>query len=575
MKNLFKLLAFILCFVFSLPVFAEEKINNFKVRFELNKNASATITEYITITAEHNQIRRGIYRKIPKDINRSFSVKSLYMDGEKHPYTVTDEDKFINVSFGDDYFLPYGEHTYIFTYEMSHVVEANLFYDFLQWNVTGGVWTLPIEKASFTLSVPNEVNPLNKKIKSYTGGKKSKDVKQLAGNIFLFQSSQPLKEGEVFTAYFPMKKGIFKFEWYEIKYMPVVICAIIVLYYFIIWCLIGRDPLKRKLPYRSKPPQNVSAGFASYFLNGPFSPKNLATAFASLIVKKKVKLTFQKWKPVLCEKISDAYSDLEEDEARLFMSFPSEFRFNEEGYKHLAKGLRTLNFYYETKIDDYIINNFVYMLFPIIFFIAMLFYFYFRGVVPYVLYSLVLNFILPMIVGVYMRNTKRIVITVIIFLIVSAIGISNVLSYNALLNLNVLAILITTFLSALFVHLINNLMYEGMVLRDELDAFKRYMVIAEKDRVALSNPTVAGRIFCDYLPYAYAFGMESEWFKKFEHKIDFRLQDEYRPLTSSTLLSVGLLLTITTALHSREMTSSSFVSGLGIGKGHVGGGGGR
>ena len=572
MKKFVNVIFVSLFILLSLPLAAEEKINNFKVRFELNKNAYATITEYITITAEHNQIQRGIYRKIPKDINRFFSVKSLYMDGEKHPYTLTDEDKFINISFGNDDFLSVGEHTYIFTYEMSHVVEANLFYDFLQWNVTGGVWTLPIEKASFTLSVPNEVKPIIKKIKSYIGGKKSKDVKQLADNIFLFQSSQPLKEGEVFSIYFPIKKGFAKFKWYEIQYMPVVICAIIILYYFIIWYLIGRDPAKRYLPYRSKPPENVSAGFASYFLNGPFSPKNLATAFASLIVKKKVKLTFQKWRPTLCEKISDAYSDLEEDEARLFMSLPPEFEFNKEGYKYLAKGLRTLNYYYETKIDDYIINNFVYMLFPIIFFIAMLFYFHFRGVVPYVLYSLVLNFILPMIVGVYMRNTKRIIITVLIFLILSSIGISNVLSYNALLNLNVLAILITTFLSALFVHLVNNLMYDGMVLRDELDAFKRYMSIAEKDRVALSNPTAAGQIFCDSLPYAYAFGMESEWFKKFEHKIDFRLQDEYRPLTSSTLLSVGLLLTITTALHSREMTSSSFVAGFG-GKGGLGGGG--
>ena len=572
MKNLFKLFVFVFCFIFSLPVFAEEKINNFEVHFELNKDASATVKEYITVTAEHNQIQRGIYRKIPKDSGKNITIKSLYMDGEKHPYTVNDEDKVINVSFGNNDFLPVGEHTYILTYELSNTLETNLFHDFLLWPVTGGVWSLPIAKASFFLTVPYSVQPIKKKIITYTDGKKIKNARQLADNIFIFQSSKPLKEGEVFSIYFPMKKGVFKFKWYEIQYMPVVICAIIILYYFIIWYLIGRDPAKRHLPYRSKPPQDVSAGFASYFLNGPFSPKNLATVFASLIVKKKIKVTCQKWKTTECEKISDAYSDLEEDEVRLFMCLPLDFNFDKEGYQYLLKGLKSLNYYYENKIDDYVINNFVYMLFPIIFFIAMLFYFYARGVVPYVLYSLVLNFLIPIIIGIYMKNIKRIAVLVILFLIGSGVGISSVLSYNALLNPNVIAILITTFLSALFVYLVNNLMYEGAILRDELDAFKRYMSIAEKDRVALSNPTVAGQIFCDYLPYAYAFGMESEWFKKFENKIDFRLQDTYRSLTSSSLLNFGLLLTITTAMNSKEMTSSSFVAGFG-GKGGFGGGG--
>ena len=68
MKNLFKLLAVVLCLCFSLPVFAKEKINNFEVHFDLHEDNSATVKEYITFTAEHNQIKHGLYRILPKDI---------------------------------------------------------------------------------------------------------------------------------------------------------------------------------------------------------------------------------------------------------------------------------------------------------------------------------------------------------------------------------------------------------------------------------------------------------------------------------------------------------------------------
>ena len=112
-------------------------------------------------------------------------------------------------------------------------------------------------------------------------------------------------------------------------------------------------------------------------------------------------------------------------------------------------------------------------------------------------------------------------------------------------------------------------MLDGAVLRDELSAFKRYMVTAERGRTALSNPTVAGQIFCDYLPYAYAFGMESEWFNKFKNKIDFRLQDVYGPLISSTAFNVGLLFTISAILQGNRLANIP----LPIGKGGLGGGG--
>ena len=126
-------------------------------------------------------------------------------------------------------------------------------------------------------------------------------------------------------------------------------------------------------------------------------------------------------------------------------------------------------------------------------------------------------------------------------------------------------------MTALFAHLVNNLMLNGVILRDELAAFKKYMTVAERGRTALSDPMAAGKIFCDYLPYAYAFGMESKWFKKFENKIGSKLQDAYDPLISGTTFNLGLLFTVTACL--RAYKPSGF--GASAFGGGFGGGGGR
>lgn len=570
MKNLFKLLAVVLCLCFSLPALAEEKINNFEVHLTLNRDASATVKEYISLTAEHNKIKRGLYRNIPQDSGRNIKIESLYLDGTPHPYTVENGIGVLNVSFGTEELLPEGEHTYILTYTLNGIMKTNLFHDFLFWPVTGGAWTLPIQKAKLILTVPYSVKPLTEKIMNYTRGVKENKFTRQAENIFVFETSKPLKEGEIFSIYFPVKKGVFKFKWYEIKYMPVFICALIIMYYFIIWYIVGRDPAKTDLPYRIKPPKGVSAGFASYFLNGKFSSKNLATVLASLMIKKKIKITFNTFKTAELSKSDLNPRGLEEDEALLLMSLPIDFKFNAEGYKYLQKGLIVLNDYYEGKKEDYVINNFRYMFFPIILSCIMLFYFYMQGVLSDILFWGVVNFIIPLIIGIYTKNIKRVIIIVGTLLILSILGISTVLSPKFLTDPNVIAIIITSFLSALFVHLINNLMYEGAVLRDELAAFKKYMVIAESGRVSLSDPSIANKIFCDYLPYAYAFGMESEWFDSFKNKLDFRIKDVYGPLVESSVFDIGLVLTAAAAIN---VGASSKTFPVGLGKGGFGGGG--
>ena len=103
MKNLFKVFAVVfcsvLCLALSLPLAAEEKINNFEVHFDLHENNSATVKEYITFTSEHNQIEHGLYRILPKDIGRNIKIESLTLDGEKHPYNREEGENSLKINF--------------------------------------------------------------------------------------------------------------------------------------------------------------------------------------------------------------------------------------------------------------------------------------------------------------------------------------------------------------------------------------------------------------------------------------------------------------------------------------------
>ena len=55
-----------LVFFIAAPALAKEQINSFDVRIEAERNGDIIVTESINVTAEGNQIRRGIFRDLPR-----------------------------------------------------------------------------------------------------------------------------------------------------------------------------------------------------------------------------------------------------------------------------------------------------------------------------------------------------------------------------------------------------------------------------------------------------------------------------------------------------------------------------
>ena len=113
----------------------------------------------------------------------------------------------------------------------------------------------------------------------------------------------------------------------------------------------------------------------------------------------------------------------------------------------------------------------------------------------------------------------------------------------------------------------------GRQKMDQIEGFKEYLKIGEGGRVAASNLTDAEKIFCDYLPYAYALGVEKKWISYFERTLSAEMVEK-------TVRSRGLYLhndglgALSCSLGGAMSSSGSGSGGGGFSGGGCGGGGG-
>ena len=72
------------------------------------------------------------------------------------------------------------------------------------------------------------------------------------------------------------------------------------------------------------------------------------------------------------------------------------------------------------------------------------------------------------------------------------------------------------FLHVLFYHLLKAPTLTGRKVMDQIEGFKMYLSVAEKDRLNLLNPPEkTPELFEKYLPYALALDVENEWSEQF------------------------------------------------------------
>lgn len=171
-KTLILLISFFFA-TFSLQkVFAtSEQITNFNSQISISKDNVATITEVIEYDFGSNY-RHGIKRYIPSSTKISGSRDSYYynfkflnasFNSDATESKIYKEGNWEIIRLGDPNSTITGKHTYKITYQMWPVVTQDNNGDYLNWNITGNYWEVPILKASSSVTFEPSVSILDKR----------------------------------------------------------------------------------------------------------------------------------------------------------------------------------------------------------------------------------------------------------------------------------------------------------------------------------------------------------------------------------------------------------------------------
>lgn len=265
------------------------------------------VTETITVQADGDRIRRGIFRTLPLRWKRNdgkryavrYEVKSVLRDGNPEPYSLTRDGEALTIRVGSkDVLLESGAHQYAIVYNVSNHFSRFPDWDELYWNVTGNDWDFPIDKAVFRLmfrSGPVAVRSLD----IYTGsrGEQGTDAQALPdGSI---ATTAPLRQGEGLTVAYtwprsmlegapdPEEENLLKSALLPTA-KTVVLWAVptgMACFFFValrrLW---PKEGMPEIIPLFS-PPHGISPGALRYILKKRYDGQSFAADLLSLVAK--------------------------------------------------------------------------------------------------------------------------------------------------------------------------------------------------------------------------------------------------------------------------------------------------
>lgn len=238
---------FFLIFCVARSAFAAEEILNYDTVIQVQPDASVTVRERITVKREGINIKRGIYRSLPRTKGVDYTVLSVRRDNQPEPYFTENKDRYFTINTGTDKLLPHnGVYTFEIIYRASNVILGFDDYDELYWNVTGDKWAFPIRSATARVILPDNAPARRRSV--YIGKRGSKETGVFSNGVF--SAGRPLKPGEGLTVAVGFDKEIVSvsvlpfydkiplsqaFRFSSIIFLAYLLCT---------WFLFGQDPEK-------------------------------------------------------------------------------------------------------------------------------------------------------------------------------------------------------------------------------------------------------------------------------------------------------------------------------------------
>jgi uncharacterized membrane protein YgcG len=282
-----------------------ERIRAFDSHITVNEDGSMLVKETITVDSAGEAIKHGITRDFPTrytdphgfHYSVGFDIVSVERDGSEESYHTDDLDDGVRIYFGrSDYILPLGRHTYTFTYRTSRQLGFFPDHDELYWNVTGNGWKFPIDLATATVVLPAQVRNVVTDLDGYTGyegnkGKAFTVVRDEESNpVFRAENLAP-HQGLSLVVTWP--KGLIreptkaeKQKQFVADNKAIVIgtagLALVLLYYLVVWTMVGRDPRPGTIVPFYEPRDNMSPAGMRFLEREGFDDKVFTSAILGL-----------------------------------------------------------------------------------------------------------------------------------------------------------------------------------------------------------------------------------------------------------------------------------------------------
>ncbi|MFP3542605.1 DUF2207 domain-containing protein [Rhizobium sp. SIMBA_035] len=542
-----------------------EIISSFNSDIRLEKSGAMTVAETITVNAEGNRIRRGIFRDFPltfTDENgrlRSvdFDVVSVTRDGNDEPWKTESISGGIRIYAGsEDVMLSPGRHQYVFTYRTNRQIRYFPDHDELYWNVTGNGWIFPIMVATATVNLPDGVSATDTNFFTGPFGAKDKNARVSGNNTRpVFSTTQPLNAEEGLTIAVKFPKGAIdppsesdqNIWWlkdnrdYFIGFGGLIL---VFLYYTRSWLRVGRDPARGVVVPRWDAPDNISPALVNYIDNKGFSGQGwtaLSASALNLAVRGFVVLEDLKQSIVIRRTDKpNVGQKFEAGEASLLNAVGGRGsltidKANGERVKSVGQNFRSA--IEREHRGKYYNANTGYIAGGVILSVAVLIILFVFGTLePDMIALMIIPIAVVAFLSVFVAGFAKSfgpgkslgakIMSVVAIGTAGFIGFSVVSSlalalFSSLMEFHETPMLFAVggivFLNMLYVFIMGAPTPLGAKMMDGIDGLRQYLTLAEKDRMNMAGaPEMSPQHFEKLLPYAVALGVEKPWSRTFE-----------------------------------------------------------
>ena len=536
-----------------------ERIADLSSDIQVAKDGGITVTQTIAVHSEGHTLEVApefplrITDTAGNRVHVRFDLQSVELDGHSEPYFAFNTYDAGNTKrlYMNGAKLANGNHTYRIVYKTDRRIGFFDSYDRLAWDVTGTGLELPIERASATVHLPDGTRFNRTEI--VTGSEKSPahngafEIRGSSMRIFttrLLESRQRLRFTLDFSKGAVTPPGPIQSYLYLARDNAITAVSLLGLlaasaYYFAAWFAFGRDPARSAAMPLFAPPENLSAAEMRYIRRMGYDRKCFTAALAGMAAKGYLTIrnddnTYVLTRTGQTEQEAEL-SDAELVVARVLFQKSDTLVLDNDHAGITNRALDALASFLEQSGEsrDFVSNR-LWFYGGVAILAASTFAAYWFAdttdtAVRMVLWSLmwaggiatVLHLMGGRWIYVFTLMAPRFILGMSV-LITSYYHLSQYKTVSgetfggSVPIVAVLAFFGQCLLAVAFYFLLKTRTSAGGKIRDEIDAFKRFLDTADKDQAAaLHAPRVTAQVFEQFLPYAIALDSENSWSKKF------------------------------------------------------------